>query len=180
MLDKNADRISLPRWMDSGEPLLRTLPLASFKRLASYLYDTEGSVEVALYPHQTEQGYRSAKGTVKTKLNVICQRCLLPFSFPMESTIDLTFVQSEAEANALPEEFEPALSSEGWFSVRELVEDELLLAFPIVFRHDEAECEAETKSRGTPSTSEEERSPSVEARRNPFSELADLLSRTKE
>lgn len=178
MLDKSADRISLTQWVDSGEPLLRTVPVRSFERLISRLYDTHGNAEVALYPGRTEQGRSVVRGTVCATVNVICQRCLMPFACELNCTVDLTLVQSEEEADQLPEEIEPALCLDGWFSLEQLVEDELLLALPIVFRHDEAACGAREENLAQQRKAESVSVAPVSAtRRQPFTELAALMSR---
>ena len=70
-----------------------------------------------------------------------CQRCLRPFSQPLVVERALRFVDSESQAEALDADSEddvlvlaPALD------LSTLVEDELLLAWPIVPRH--ADCSA--------------------------------------
>lgn len=78
---------------------------------------------------------------VKTVAWPTCQRCLRPFSEVLVVDRALRFVDSEAQAEALDADSEddvlvlaPALD------LRALVEDELLLAWPIVPRH--ASCAA--------------------------------------
>jgi uncharacterized protein len=66
-----------------------------------------------------------------------CQRCLQPFKLPLAFERRLRFVRGEAEAEALDAESEDdVLALSPWLNLRELVEDELLLALPIVPRHD--------------------------------------------
>lgn len=67
-----------------------------------------------------------------------CQRCLQPFSQTLEIERALRFVASEAEAEALDADSEDdVLALEPAFDLRTLVEDELLLAWPIVPRHEQ-------------------------------------------
>jgi uncharacterized protein len=67
-----------------------------------------------------------------------CQRCLQPFSQALEIERALRFVASEAEAEALDADSEDdVLALAPAFDLRTLVEDELLLAWPIVPRHDQ-------------------------------------------
>jgi uncharacterized metal-binding protein YceD (DUF177 family) len=67
-----------------------------------------------------------------------CQRCLTPVDVPLAVERSFRFVADEATAEALDDESEEdllALSRE--FDLRELIEDELLMALPVVPRHDE-------------------------------------------
>jgi len=66
-----------------------------------------------------------------------CQRCLQPMLQALEVERDFDFVEGEDEAARLDEE-EPesdVLALEPRFDLHRLVEDELLLALPIVPRH---------------------------------------------
>lgn len=66
-----------------------------------------------------------------------CQRCLQPFEVPLAFERRLRFVRGEAEAEALDAESEDdVLALSRSLDLRELVEDELLLALPIVPRHE--------------------------------------------
>ena len=67
-----------------------------------------------------------------------CQRCLTPVDVPLDVERSFRFVADEATAEALDEECDEdllALSRE--FDLRELIEDELLMALPGVPRHEE-------------------------------------------
>lgn len=66
-----------------------------------------------------------------------CQRCLQPFEVPLTFERRLRFVRGEAEAEALDAESEDdVLALSRSLDLRELIEDELLLALPIVPRHE--------------------------------------------
>lgn len=70
-----------------------------------------------------------------------CQRCLQPFSLALELDRALRFVDDEAQAEALDADSEDdVLALAPFLDLRTLVEDELLLAWPIVPRH--AQCAA--------------------------------------
>ncbi len=60
---------------------------------------------------------------------------------PLESTTHVALILAEADAAEVPEELEPVLARAGRISIGELVEEELLLALPIVPLHEElGEC----------------------------------------
>ncbi len=66
-----------------------------------------------------------------------CQRCLQPFEVPLALERRLRFVRGEAEAEALDADSEDdVLALSRSLDLRELIEDELLLALPIVPRHE--------------------------------------------
>jgi uncharacterized protein len=70
-----------------------------------------------------------------------CQRCLQPFSEALVVDRALRFVDGEAQAEALDADTEDdVLALAPALDLRALVEDELLLAWPIVPRH--AKCSA--------------------------------------
>lgn len=63
-----------------------------------------------------------------------CQRTLGRYMQPIDSESEIAPVASESEAERLPEELEPKLVPDGRLRMVELVEDELLLALPLVPR----------------------------------------------
>lgn len=66
-----------------------------------------------------------------------CQRCLEPVDVPLEIERRLRFVHGEEQAAALDADSEDdVLALERSLDLRQLVEDELLLAVPLVPRHD--------------------------------------------
>jgi uncharacterized protein len=96
----------------------------------------------------------------------ICQRCLQPFEQPIEVERSLRFVADEAQAATLDAESEDdVLALQPAIDLRTLVEDELLLAWPIVPRH--AACTAPAHGAGEAGAERE----------NPFAALATLKLR---
>jgi len=71
------------------------------------------------------------------RLSLVCQRCLGPVDAPIDAERHFLFVAGEEAAAALDAESEDdVLALTRWLDLRELVEDELLLALPLVPRHD--------------------------------------------
>ncbi len=65
-----------------------------------------------------------------------CQRCLQPMKEPLVLDRRLRFVHGESQAETLDAESDDDVLALGrWLDLRELVEDELLLALPLVPRH---------------------------------------------
>lgn len=95
-----------------------------------------------------------------------CQRTLRRFMQPIDSDSDVAVVASEREVDGLPENLEPKVVPEGRLRLVELIEDELLLALPVVAR-DPASAPIENVGAGSERAEPDERE-------NPFAELARL------
>lgn len=98
-----------------------------------------------------------------------CQRCLTPVDVPLDVDRWFRFVPDEATAEALDDDVEEdllALSRE--FSLHELIEDELLMALPVVPLH-------EVCPETVPMTSSDDDFEAASAEKpNPFAALAAL------
>lgn len=107
-------------------------------------------------------------------LPLICQRCLGPADVRVEVVRDFRFVATEAQAEAEDEEAEEdvlVLSRD--FDLQALVEDELLMALPLVPRHDV--CPTEVKLAAQDADFEA----AQEAKPKPFAVLAGLKTGPK-
>jgi len=163
------DRIDPLRLAESGRELRGSLPLAALQRLVPSLHDTEGVVEVEL--SGTKEGrIRRLDGHLVTTLKMVCQRCLEPMTLPVEVRFRLGLVTSEEQAERLPEALEPLLITEPTLLLAELIEDELILALPIVALHPaDSACAAQI-----PVVQVEPEEPDEEPRKNPFAVLSQL------
>ncbi len=75
--------------------------------------------------------------SVQASVPQVCQRCMVPFEMPLQVEREFRFVASEEQAEAEDEESEEdvlVLSRD--FNLLELVEDELLMALPVVPKHE--------------------------------------------
>jgi uncharacterized protein len=136
-------RIDPWRLTAEGGRLEGSLALAALPRLMAELNRTDGVASVALVAGVDRPGVRFVRGVVRTEVELVCQRCLGPLRLALDVTVSLGLVRSEAEADRLPEDYEPLLVPEGVIRVADLVEDELLLALPRIPRHEDArDCEA--------------------------------------
>ena len=75
--------------------------------------------------------------TSQVCVSLRCQRCLQPMAAPLDVDRWIRFVRDAAQAEALDAELEDdVLELQRQLDLHELVEDELLLALPLVPRHD--------------------------------------------
>ena len=114
--------------------------LTDMQRLSANLLNNNGTVEVNLKFGVDEQRINFLNGRLHTKLTLQCQRCMEPYIYEIMSDFALGIVNTLDEANALPEQYEPALSKESSLALRELIEDEIILNLPIIPRHEPEQC----------------------------------------
>jgi uncharacterized protein len=126
-----------------GGRLERVLALEMLPRLAVLLNRTDGMVTVTMAAGVDEQGIPFIFGRLNTAVELVCQRCLGSLRLPLDLTVRLGLARTEAEADHLPESYEPLLVPAGGLVLADWVEDELLLALPRIPRHDDLrECTA--------------------------------------
>jgi uncharacterized protein len=102
----------------------------------------------------------------RTDVWLACQRCLQPMRTPLSIERAILFVPGEDKAEALDAEIEDdVLALPAALDLRALVEDELILALPLVPRHDACPLPAGIAPAG------QDAGP---ARPNPFAPLAAL------
>ncbi len=117
-------------------------------RLVRSLCDAQGRVDVELHFDRDAQRIPFVQGRVQARLTMICQRCLEPMEVRIERDLLLALVRSEAEVERLPAKYEPLLITPAPMAVAGIVEDELLLALPIVPLHAAGEpCRVRTPYR---------------------------------
>lgn len=158
------------RLAETGAVLHGSLGLGGMTRLATYLHDTDGKVDVDLGFDIDEAGTRYVRGHLRAVLHLVCQRCLQSFDHPMDVGVSLGFARSEGSASGLPERYEPLVLEDDSVDLAQLVEDELILALPIVPAHEPQDCPADAVA-ARPAAQEE----AEDGKRRPFEGLADLL-----
>ena len=104
-----------------------------------------------------------------------CQRCLQPADMAVQADRSFRFVKDEATAAVLDDESEEdVLVLEALFNAHSLIEDELLMALPMVPMHDECPVQVKLES------ATQDFDPVAGEKANPFAALASLrLDKTK-
>lgn len=116
--------------------------MSQMERLRPLLHEAEGVAEAELAFVADGKGGVSVTGRITCDLTMACQRCGNPLVVHVDTPLQVGLVHSSDESAALPEEVEPFLLEAGKLRPMDLVEDELLLALPIVPRHDD-DCSPE-------------------------------------
>lgn len=147
------------------------LPLAALTRLADSLVDTRGEVVFSLQFDTDTFKVPYVELQAETALPLLCQRSLKRFELPVRIEQRLGLIRDEADEAALPPDYEPMLVPEdGMVRAVELVEDELILAVPVV-----------PVSPGTEAMEQDWPAPEEEVERvNPFAALAALKDKRTE
>jgi uncharacterized protein len=140
-----------------------SIPLKEFPRVVPLLAAPDGEARGRV-DFSREGRIAVAKVSVNAQVTLLCQRCLAPLKWPVDSTGRAALVATHAEAARVPETLETVLAPEYRISLRDLVEEELLLALPLVPRHQDDECAGERAS--TPDETH-----------RPFGQLGELLKR---
>lgn len=131
-------------------------------------------VDVTIECGVDQQDLVVIKGSVKTDLELTCQRCGKGLPHHAETEFTYTPVRNAAEESEepIPEAYdEIELDEYGSINLVQLVEDELMLALPIVAMHDPKDCDITEKDMTfgelAPEATEEKKS-------NPFDVLKQL------
>ncbi len=110
-----------------------TLAIASLPRLCEALASSEGEVSFELDFGRDSFGTRYVDVRASAPLTLTCQRSLEPFVLPVALQTRLGLIRRERDEAGLPPEYEPLLVAEdGRLHPADVIEDELLLALPLV------------------------------------------------
>ena len=150
------------------------IPLAEFLRLSPQLRGTAGEATGEV-DFTRESGVAVAAVQVQAGVVLTCQRCMGPLPWAIDGEGRVALVATPAEADRVPEALETVFADDYRISLCDLVEEELLLALPLVPRHeDEHDCDGPVA--GVEDAVQPEGDEPQETHR-PFGQLADLLKR---
>lgn len=171
--------VEVGRLADAGERLDFDARPAEFPRLVRELAAATGRVQGHLQ-FARERGQAVVELRLRAVLPLVCQRCLGPVDVEVGSDVRVALVDDLDEADRLDAGIEPVVVEGGRVSPRDLVEEELLLAVPLVPRHeDESKCgtrAAAEAAPGLPRAVPADRPAQVETQK-PFAGLGELLKR---
>ena len=109
------------------------LPVVAMKRLGDALAETDGTARYELDFGRDEFGTAYLDVRVQVPLTLTCQRSLETFVLPVTVDSRLGLIRSERDEAALPPNVEPLLvADDSKLSLLDVIEDELLLALPLV------------------------------------------------
>ncbi|MCE9687499.1 MULTISPECIES: 23S rRNA accumulation protein YceD [Shewanella] len=149
------------------------VPGQQLKRLNELCAGDCSDVTVSLECGVDLQGIVYLKGKAVTELTLICQRCMTLYT--TEVTVDFCFspCRTPAEIDELPDAYDPIECNEiGEIRLHQLIEDELIVAMPIIPMHEGTDC-----NKGSKDVVVGEIESAQEERPNPFAVLEKLKSK---
>jgi uncharacterized protein len=154
----------------------RDFPIEEFARLRDSLARPDGRAAVQFRFHAAG-AYPALQGAVRARAWLVCQRCLREFEAALESPVRVAFVGRDAEAGRVPDEYDAVTAPGGRIRLAEFVEEELLLALPLVPMHaTPAECALKLAAEAESEPEGESAAPAQPVTR-PFAELRELMKR---
>ena len=158
---------------EEGAVLERVYALADLDRLKDVLTDSRGVVHARFAFSKTPSGRAGASIEIRAEPRLRCQRCMQGFALEVCGGSAVEFAEDEA-ADTADAQREVYRAEGGEVSLRDLAEEELLLALPIVPACEEPEnCGNAPSLSGDPEYAEE-----PDAMRRPFGGLKELLKKT--
>jgi uncharacterized protein len=168
-LPSNIDPIQLA---DQDTHLSGVIPLRQMKRLLTYCRSDKGDVSVELaLSHDRERDVRMMRGEVATEITTTCERCLEPMTLALQYRVNLRLLMPGQEN--LEEQDDVLIVSEP-VSLAELVENELILAMPMIPKHAMDQCAAAKVAGGSDSRSGSPEPEQIDSKESPFAGLAKL------
>ena len=136
------DRVDFAQLAGDAAVLERVYPLDEMPRLQDLLADARGSVRASFAFSNVASSRAGVTVAVEAVPQLVCQRCLEGFAFAVacRSEIEFSLGLGAAGAAAAGSQREIFWTTEGRISLRELAEEELLLALPIVPMHAPQSC----------------------------------------
>lgn len=117
-----------------------TSALSEFPRLADLLANDEGVVNWVLDGYLDEKKRIVLTGSIVGQLPLRCQRCLNSYNHEIKFSFRVSPISEEKMATQLPEGYEPLLLEEEELSIADLLSDEIILALPLIGRHNPEQC----------------------------------------
>ena len=168
------DTVDCARLAEDAIVLERTYDLRELPRLEDLLAEPGGVLHASFAFSKAPSGRAGARVEVRATPLLTCQRCMRGFTLAVAAGSDGEFA-SEETAAALDGEREVFHAVGGRVSLRDLAEEELLLALPIA-----PTCAAPLDCGNAPGLVADAEPPSAsQEMRRPFSALQDLLRKDR-
>jgi len=167
------DRVDCARLAEEAAVLVRVYELAELARLKDVLAEPQGTLRANFAFAKLASGRSGAAVRVHAAPVLVCQRCMQGFGLSVAGGSEIEFVSGD-EPEDVHSEREFFRIQNGLVSLRELAEEELLLALPLA-----PACETPLTCGKVPSYATDEPIPDAAGDvRRPFGVLQDLLKKT--
>lgn len=109
-----------------------SLPVAQLTRLTDALAAPDGAVSYDMEFGRDELGSAFLALRAQAEVTLTCQRTLEPFVLPVAIDTRLGLITREEDEAGLPPGYEPLLLESAELRPADVIEDELLLALPLI------------------------------------------------
>ena len=133
-------RVKASQAASRHEAFAGAVPIAKLPRVAATLAKPSGELHVELQATRDEEGQDWLHGEIRGRLPLTCQRGLHAFDWNCDVALSLALVESEAEEEKLLKDTESYRVEDDELPLRDLVEEEVLLALPMMPRCDDPDC----------------------------------------
>ena len=171
----HAQRLNMQAFAQEGKPLIEITPLSQMERLAQEIHALEPGLGISWQARAELRPHAGAEDDVwllvqaQATLPLTCQRCMAPVPTLLEVDQWYRFVADEDTAMAEDDQSEEdLLVMSPQFDLLAVLEDELLMALPLVPMHETCPVAPVFSAGETELDSQEEAKP------HPFAGLAQL------
>ena len=158
------NRIDPARLAEAGARIFGRMRFDEMPSLRADAYGRAGVAVIDLQFGRDDENRACVTGRISASTEVTCQRCMRPLTLELVAEVSLGIVGDEVEAGRLPECYEPLLAGDEPVALADLVEQELLLVWPMTPRHEAGMCRPDAQ----PATEGKQKGP------NPFAVLEAL------
>jgi uncharacterized protein len=134
----------------------------------------EGSSIEANFQFAHFEGRPAVSGELHGAAVLTCQRCMQPVPVEIDDSFQVLIVDEEREDE--PGGYEPVVAKASRLDLRWLVEEQVLLALPLVPMHENADCAENVVASSSEADAPDSDEPAdEEVRQQPFRNLRDLM-----
>lgn len=134
--------IDLMRAATHGRHFQAAINVASMQRLSELLVDKKSQIDVDVKLGINKQNRPFIQGRATGQLSLPCQRCMEAITLDIDVSFALILVGPRHQSKQLIDDSEILVVDKVPASLIDIIEDELILSFPAVHKHDESECSA--------------------------------------
>ncbi|MCP4471025.1 MAG: hypothetical protein GY815_10115 [Gammaproteobacteria bacterium] len=172
MRDKLRKRYQVQKEVTQNGRFEGNIALSGLKRLGELVHfeepgSTDRNVAVSFEFVRNEFDIPTLVGHLQTSLDLECQRCLKPIRTPME--LDFRLMIDASDEIVRQSSLDTLYSDDGYIDITEVIEDELILAVPLVAMHEDAACNEDWPIKDS--------QPEATVKENPFSVLQQLKTK---
>ncbi len=169
MRDKLRKRYQVNKEVTQNGRFEGQILLSELKRLGELLHLDAGDsgqrkIAVSFEFVRSEFDIPMLVGHLQASLDLECQRCLKPIQTPLE--LDFRLMIDASDEIVRQSSLDTLYSDDGFIDITEVVEDELILAVPLVAMHEDTACNEDWPLPDT--------QPEAAAKENPFAVLQQL------